>query len=885
MLHRFLTATMPSFSHSTARGRAARILALAGLVLPGTALAQTQTVDFRYAPPYWYSALGLPDDGHKPLASETGALLYDFGPGPYVIPLTRVGVGVRGVALERQSQTTDAPRVPLVRTRLAGQGVRLDLLTYATVPEGGAARSSGSFGTYERLDGIVGALGWASPNLPSDSAFRNVAWGITRPIRYRLRVAPSARKRVVLGFAESYKPRLNERVAWMKVEGAPDQTADLALTARRNDPQVFLFAAHDANADGWLDVEVLAPQGHDPNTTLAAVWMYPEQAGFTREHLLAGRGGTPPELRIDAGTELQRQPARVDAIEATVDGPANAVPVVTVETRRGLAVRDGVLWMGETPFVATEPAFVSADSTDTGWTLALPPGTRTARVLVFAGTATEADLRRARAARPDADRARLAAFWQSADVPFGKIRVPDAAVQALLDQSLRTLYQGRETVDGQGQFQSGFSLYRGLWTGDAAYHIDLAYLLGDRARAQETLEAVLAHQTESGLFEVMRPFTFWRESAQAVWMFARFARLAEHDPAGRAYAASKWDDVLRGVEALRRARQSTVGTGAPYDGLFPPAFSDGGIGEIGAEYSSVLWTTIALRELARVAPAYGRTADVAALDAFQRDLRTSFDAAFARDARTDAHGHRYLPVPVGKTGPDEVPTLAQWAALEAHLFTDAFPLGGAYQRGTLGIMDDATRQGLPISTGWLRDGIWAGFGFLVGTNELLVGNDERAADILYAIANHASPVGTWVEEQPLVGAGNRLAGDMPHTWHPTVFVRYAANLLALDRGDDLHLLGAVPAAWLRPGATSALDDLQTVFGPLTLALDVSRDGRTATLRLNAVGRDGQPGRILVHTASLARAGFRLASGGRADDSGTVALPWGGAATLTFRKPR
>lgn len=853
-------------------------------LLSATAHAQTRTVDFRYAPPYWYSALGLPGDGHKPLASETGALLYDFGPGPYVIPLTRVGVGMQGVALERQRQTLGVPQVPLVQTQLVGPDVRLDLLTYATVPDGGASPSNGRFGAYERLDGIGGALGWASPNLPADSAFRNVAWGITRPIHYRLRVDPSARKRIVLGFAESYKPRLNERVAWMKVEGAQDQTVDLALTARRNDPQVFLFNAHDADADGWLDVEVLAVQGHDPNTTLAAIWMYPEQAGFTRENLLAGRGGTPPELRVDAGTELQRQPARVDVVEATIDGRADAVPVVTVETRRNLHADGGVLRLNGRPFVATEPAFVSTDSTASGWTLTLPTGTRRARVFVFSGTATDDDLRRARATAPEAARARLAAFWQSADVPFGKVRVPDPALQAVLDESLRTLYQAREVIDGHGQFQPGFSLYRGLWTGDAAYQAELAYVLGDRARAMETLDAVLAHQTDSGLFEVMRPFTFWRESAQAVWMFARLARLAEADPAGRAYVAQKWDDVLRGVEALRRARASTLSTGAPYDGLFPPAFSDGGIGEIGAEYSSVLWTMTALRELARVAPAYGRDADVPALDAFRNDLRSSFDAAFARDARTDAHGHRYLPVSVGKTGPDEVPTLAQWAALEAHLFTDLFPVGGPYQRGTLGIMEDASQQGLPVSTGWLRGGVWAGFGFLVGANELLVGNDERAADILYAMANHASPVGTWVEEQPLVGAGNRLAGDMPHTWHSTVFVRMAINLLALDHGDDLHLLGAIPAEWLRPGATASLNDVATVAGPLTLTLAVSRDGRTATLRTSAVGTTTTPGHLLVHTRSLARAGFRLASGGRADASGVVVLPWGRAATLTFRKP-
>ena len=253
--------------------------ALALVALAGVVAAQPRTVDFRFAPPYWYSALGVPDDWHKPLVSDEGALLYDFGPGPYVIPLTRVGVGMRGVDLAREEQGLADARVPVVSTVLTGSGVRLDLTTFSVVPDA-AAPSNGDFGAYERTDGISGALGWTQPNVPADSAFQNVAWGITRPIHYRLRTTPGEKKRIVLGFAESYKPRLNERRAWMQVEGAPDQTVDLALTARRNEPQVFVFESADEDSDGWIDVEVLAPQGSDPNTTLAAIWMYPEGRVF-----------------------------------------------------------------------------------------------------------------------------------------------------------------------------------------------------------------------------------------------------------------------------------------------------------------------------------------------------------------------------------------------------------------------------------------------------------------------------------------------------------------------------------------------------------------------------------------------------------------------------
>lgn len=858
-----------------------RLGALALLLVPLGAAAQPRTVDFRFAPPYWYSATGVPDDWHKPLVSDEGALLFDFGPGPYVIPLTRVGVGLRGVALERASQTLAGARVPVVRTAMTGPGARLALTTYSVAPAA-AAPTNGRFGDYERLDGISGALGWTRPNVPADSAFRNVAWGITRPVHYRLRVEPGAKKRIALGFAESYKPRLNERVAWMSVEDAVDQIVDLALTARRNEPQVFLFDARDSDGDGWIDVEVLAPQGSDPNTTLAAIWMYPEAAYVTRDGLIAGANPT-PELRIDAGTEMLRQAPRVDVIDARLEAPPGAVPVVTVQTRRGLTARDGALWLGRRPFVATVPAFTSADTTAAGWALTLPAGTVRPRVLVFSGDASRADLDRARAADPDALLAAQTPVWERADIPYGHVRVPDAGIQAVLDMGLRTLYQGRETLGGRGQFNSSFTLYRGLWTGDAAYFVDLAAVVGDRARAHEALDGLFAHQTPEGLIEVMRPFTFWRESAMTIWTYARYARLVAGDPSERATLDARWPDVMRIVEALQRARQTTVGTGEPYDGLFPPAFNDGGIGRIGAEYSSVFWTMTALVELSRVARAQGHPEDAERLEAFYTDLRASFDAAFARDARRDAHGHLYLPVPVGLTGPDQTPQLAQWAALEAHLFSDYLPLDGEYMAGLLGIMRDAEREGLPISTGWLPGGIWAGFGYWIGMNEALTGHDDRASDVLYAMANHASPVGTWVEEQPLQGAGTKLAGDMPHNWHPTVFNRMVISMLAVDRGDDVTLLGAVPEEWLVPGGASSLDAIQTIAGPLTLTLTVSRDGRSARLRANALGRAGQAGRLVLNTRSLRRAGFTRLSGATAGPDGTAVLPWGRPVDVTFSR--
>ncbi|MBL9212819.1 MAG: hypothetical protein JNL92_20325, partial [Opitutaceae bacterium] len=226
---------------------------------------------------------------------------------------------------------------------------------------------------------------------------------------------------------------------------------------------------------------------------------------------------------------------------------------------------------------------------------------------------------------------------------------------------------------------------------------------------------------------------------------------------------------------------------------------------------------------------------------------------------------------------DDLPQLAQWAVVEHLLFGEGLALTSPLARGTIAMLEAAETQGLTHSTGWLAQGIWAGFGALYGHLPLLQGRFEKAADILYAVANHASPLGTWVEEQSPAGAPVKLAGDQPHCWASALFVRLAASLLACERAGEVHLLAGVPPEWLRPGAVNRLEAFATAHGPLSLTLTVAADGRAATLQVEPPAA----GRIQLHTTSLAAAGFRLE--GANEPSGPLTLPPGRSASYRFRR--
>ena len=52
----------------------------------------TDQIDHRFAPIVSQTVIGLPEDWHKSTINEKGAFTYDYGPGPYAIPETVVGL-------------------------------------------------------------------------------------------------------------------------------------------------------------------------------------------------------------------------------------------------------------------------------------------------------------------------------------------------------------------------------------------------------------------------------------------------------------------------------------------------------------------------------------------------------------------------------------------------------------------------------------------------------------------------------------------------------------------------------------------------------------------------------------------------------------------------
>jgi hypothetical protein len=97
--------------------------------------ANPWTIDFRYAPDSWQTAICLPDDWAKTLVGKDGALLYDF-PGKFK------GFGMRVVAgLTNRTDWVDqqlvGPRVPIVQTRERAGAIELLQEAFCVAPPRG----------------------------------------------------------------------------------------------------------------------------------------------------------------------------------------------------------------------------------------------------------------------------------------------------------------------------------------------------------------------------------------------------------------------------------------------------------------------------------------------------------------------------------------------------------------------------------------------------------------------------------------------------------------------------------------------------------------------------------------------------------------------------
>ncbi len=428
---------------------------------------------------------------------------------------------------------------------------------------------------------------------------------------------------------------------------------------------------------------------------------------------------------------------------------------------------------------------------------------------------------------PESLRRRAVEYWNKAGLPFDRIVVPDKGIQSLLDASIRHLYQLRDSSQGFPMTLGGPSCYRSLWIVDAAFASDALAYLGETDTARQTIEELLKKQNKDGGFMLIGGH--WKETGIMLWVITQHARLT----GDRKWLTKQWAKIELAFEYVRRTRKATESDPKALNyRLLPDGFSDGGLAGQYPEYSNIYWTLAGLRAACDAATWMDKSAQADAWRKEYEDFLATFRRAAQRDMKTDPRGFRYLSVRM-RDDENVAPQKAQWAFLHAVFPGKVFAADDPLVAGNLAMLNANRRQGMVYGTGWMNDGIWTYFGSFMAHAYLWNGDGRRAARLLYAFGNHASPLFCWREEQQLKGKGDLVLGDMPHGWANSEIIRLVRHLLVLERNDELHLCEGLPRAWLQPGQTVHLHEMPTEYGPLSLSIETSADGQSVKLTLGS----------------------------------------------------
>jgi len=803
-------------------------------------------LDHRFAPPQWQTAICLPDDWQKTLVAKDGGLLYDY-PGRFAGFATKITFSVPGDVKWLKQELASA-RVPVVRTFKQAGPIEIHEEAFAVAPRIPPLKKRSPAGlTIERVGANSTLQDWASPRPPSDPAFRHAAVGWNCPIEYRFPAKAGEKFIVVFGLCEGWHTNAGQRVLDLQIEGKTRQTLDLIRDGRRNVPAAFAFEAQDENGDGWIELTVAAAnESIDKNTILNLLWVF--RAGETPPLDSLVRGQAAPKqllARVVCGVDsLSANPPRHDLLlvrlRNTSAAPVRISPQLNIQTTAeiGADAASKTLRIGGDTRLFIPSGWLTTDPNGSPVFDSFELAGGAERKLVFGiGRGDGAVFFPQNLAQAESARASAAKFWTKLDLPYDRLVVPDAAVQAQLDSAIRNIYQAREIKKGLPAFQVGPTCYRGLWVVDGSFLLEAITYLGRANETRAGVKYLMSFQRDDG--GIMLIDGHWKETGIALWAITRHARLT----GDKAWLRENWSKVERGFAYIREMRAMPP-KGSPNERLIPDGFSDGGLANKVPEFTNIYWTLAGMRAAVEAARWLG---EAATADAWQReydDFYATFRRAAERDMKTDPSGNRYVPIRMAR-GDGVPPQKAQWAFCHAVFPGRVFAPDDPLVRGNMAMLRAVESQGLVFDTGWLKNGIWTYFGGFYGNAWLWLGDGDKAARVLYAFGNHASPLLCWREEQMPVGHGDKMVGDMPHNWASAEFIRLTRHCLALERGNELHLFEGFPASWAKPGAVTKLRDIATEFGPLSLEFRVAKDGRSGELKLTPPRRN-PPAKIVWH---------------------------------------
>ncbi|HIQ22473.1 MAG TPA: hypothetical protein EYH34_14715 [Planctomycetes bacterium] len=418
---------------------------------------------------------------------------------------------------------------------------------------------------------------------------------------------------------------------------------------------------------------------------------------------------------------------------------------------------------------------------------------------------------------------RTVAYWQGLMAQAARIEVPcRKATEALLAAHVCQLI-----ANDHGQLQGGEGFYDQFFIRDGGYQIMELEEAGLWDAAAKAIDHYRRAQRRDGRFETQRGQL--DANGQALWVLWQYYKIT----GARDWLEETYPQMRRAVDWMTEARRRAPAD-SPFAGLLPAAPADGEYLWDGKHHivGYDLWNLRGLLCTADAARALGRHEEAERLEREADEYRAAIDTACRRV------GLAHLPPSWEKDGTHWGNTETLWPTplfsaddprVVATLHHARHVHGGGFWEGTIRWLGCAGAIHPYLSA-------------YTTMASLRRNNDDQVVEdfywyLLHSTAAHAFPEGVYPRRRFAWGH------TIPHVTGASNFALMLRHMLVDERGDELHLLCAVPDWWLDPGRQIHVQRAPTHFGLITLRVRGKKEG--VEVELEPPHRDA-PRRIVLY---------------------------------------
>lgn len=425
---------------------------------------------------------------------------------------------------------------------------------------------------------------------------------------------------------------------------------------------------------------------------------------------------------------------------------------------------------------------------------------------------------------------RTVEYWKGVISKSTRISVPcDKATEALLASLVQQLI-----TNDHGELHPGEGFYDEFYIRDGAYQVMQFEEAGLIDIARKAMESFLSHQGPDGRFESQKDQ--FDANGQACWALLQFYKIT----GDRQWLEKVYPQMRLSADWVLKARRQNPAD-SPFAGVLPNAPADGEYLWDGKHHivGYDFWNLRALLCTADAARILGRNAEADELLEEAELYRKAIDVAWKQT------GLDYFPPSWEKAG-------THWGNTETLWPTEVFD---PCDSRVTALINQVRKD---FHGGFIEGTIqWAGHAKAIHpymssytTMDCLARSEhEQVVEdfywyLLHSTATHAFPEGVYFETRT---AWN---DTIPHTLGASNYAVMLRHMLIHERGDELHLLKAVPDWWLDEGNEIRIERAPTHFGTMNLTVTGTKTGVDVELDpswhgLPAHEKHGQDGRATL----------------------------------------